>query len=286
MSDQFIHLHLHTDYSLVDGLVRIKPLIKSVAEAGMPAVAVTDQHNLFAAVKVYTAAQQAGVKPILAADLRLRDPDDSKKSSRFVVLCQDMTGYHNLSRLLSRAYIEGQHLGVPMLDLEWLEGQTDGLICLAGGREGILGRSLLNNLTEETEAIVAHWQALFPDRFYLELIRTGRGDEERYINAALDLAVRHDLPVVATNDVRFLTPDQFEAHEAKVCINEGRLLDDPRRVRHYSEQQYLKTPAEMVALFSDIPEAIENTIEIAKRCNVELTLGEHFLPDFPVPEGM
>lgn len=286
MSDQFVHLHLHTDYSLVDGLVRIKPLINAVAAMGMPAIALTDQHNLFAAVKFYTAAQQAGVKPILAADLRLRDPDDAKKSSRFVVLCQDIVGYHNLSRLLSRAYIEGQHLGVPMLELDWLDGQTDGLICLAGGREGILGKTLLNKLTMETEEIVSHWQALFPDRFYLELIRTGRDDEERYINAALDLALKHDLPVVATNDVRFIDAEHFEAHEAKVCISDGRLLDDPRRPRNYSPQQYLKTAAEMVELFKDIPEAIENTVEIAKRCNVELTLGEHFLPDFPVPEGM
>lgn len=286
MSDQFVHLHIHTDYSLVDGLVRIKPLVAAVADLGMPAVAITDQHNFFAAVKLYTAAQQVGVKPILGADLRLRDPADPKKSSRFVLLCQDMVGYHNLSRLISRAYIEGQHLGVPMLDLEWLDGQTDGLICLAGGREGILGKALLNNQTEEVEALVSHWQSLFPDRLYLELIRTGREDEERYINLALDLAVVHNLPVVATNDVRFLETDQFEAHEAKVCIHEGRLLEDPRRPRNYSPQQYLRTPQEMVALFSDIPEAIVNTVEIAKRCNIDLTLGEHFLPDFPVPEGM
>ncbi|MBL1322069.1 MAG: DNA polymerase III subunit alpha [Methylophaga sp.] len=286
MTAQFVHLHLHTDYSLVDGLVRIKPLFKAVTDAAMPAVAVTDQHNLFAAVKVYTAAQQAGVKPIIAADLCLRDPEDSKKNSRFVLLCQNEAGYLNLSRLLSQAYIEGQHLGVPMLDLEWLEGQTDGLICLAGGREGLLGKSLLNGLQEETQSVVEHWTKLFPDRFYLELIRTGREDEERYIQAALDLALSHNLPVVATNDVRFIEQEHFEAHEAKVCISGGRLLDDPRRPRNYSQQQYLRSPQEMVELFSDIPEAIENTIEIAKRCNAELTLGEHYLPDFPVPEGM
>ncbi len=286
MPAQFVHLHLHTDYSLIDGLVRIKPLIKAVVDAGMPAIAVTDQHNLFAAVKVYTAAQQAGVKPIIAADLRVRDPANSKINSRFVLLCQNQQGYLNLSRLLSKAYIEGQHFGVPMLDLDWLEGQTDGLICLSGGREGILGKALLNNQKKEAENSVKHWTRLFPDRFYLELIRTGRDDEERYIQAALDLAVHHDLPVVATNDVRFIEQSHFEAHEAKVCISEGRLLDDPRRPRNYSDQQYLRTPEEMVQLFSDIPEAIENTIEIAKRCNAELTLGEHYLPDFPVPKGM
>ena len=283
---EFVHLHIHSDYSLVDGLVRVKPLVTAVAESGMPAVAITDQHNLFAAVKFYSAARQAGIKPILGADLRLRDPADSKRSSRFIVLCQNMTGYKNLSRLLSRAYIEGQHLGVPMLDLEWLHGQTEGLICIASSRDGLLSRALLNNQLQEVLTIIEQWQALFPERFYLELIRTGREDDERYVKLAVDTAIEFGLPVVATNDVRFITPEQFEAHEAKVCINEGRLLDDPRRPRNYSPEQYLRSAEEMVALFSDIPESIENTVEIAKRCNVELTLDEHFLPDFPVPEGM
>ncbi len=286
MHPPFIHLHLHTEYSLVDGLLRIKPLVNAVAERGMPAVAVTDQHNFFGAVKFYTAAQQAGIKPILGADLRLRDPDNDKQYRRFVLLCQNHTGYLNLSRLLSRAYQEGQHLGVPMLELDWLTGQTEGLICLCGGREGLLGSALLHQKHEVVSRISAHWQHLFPDRFYLELVRTGREEEERFIQAALDWAVTAALPVVATNDVRFLDAQDFEAHEAKVCINEGRLLDDPRRPRNYSEQQYLRSPQEMIELFKDIPEAIENTVEIAKRCNVELTLGEHYLPDFPVPEGL
>jgi DNA polymerase-3 subunit alpha len=286
MPEQFVHLHLHTDYSLIDGLVRVKPLVNQVAEAGMPAVAITDQHNLFAAVKLFNAAMQAGVKPILGADLRLRDPNDAKQSTRFVVLCMDMAGFHNLSRLLSRAYIEGQHLGVPMLEPEWLEGQTDGLICLSGGREGILAKALLNHQLDEAKAQLAEWQRLFPNRFYLELVRTGREDEERYIRAAVNLAAEMQVPVVATNDVRFLKAEEFYAHEAKVCIHDGRQLDDPRRPRLYSEHQYLRTPDEMARLFADIPEAIENTVEIAKRCNLQLTLGEHYLPDFPVPEGM
>ncbi len=286
MSKQFVHLHLHSDYSLVDGLVRVKPLIAAVAEAGMPAVALTDQHNFFAAVKFYSAAQQAGIKPILGADLRLHDPDDAKSSRRFVLLCQNMVGYQNLCRLLSQAYTEGQHLGVPMLDMGWLQDQTEGLICISSSRDGLVSKALLNNQLEEANKTISQWQELFPDRLYLELIRTGREDDERYINLALDLSEQYDLPVVATNDVRFLTAEQFEAHEAKVCINEGRLLDDPRRQRQYSPEQYLRTPDEMIALFSDIPEAIENTVEIAKRCTVELTLDQHFLPDFPVPEGM
>ena len=286
MAAQFVHLHLHSDYSLIDGLIRIKPLVSAIAEAGMPAVALTDQHNFFAAVKFYSAAISAGIKPILGADLRLRDEADTKGNSRFVVLCQNMIGYHNLCRLLSRAYIEGQHLGVPMLDFSWLEGQTEGLICIASSREGLLSKTLLNEQKDEVNSIVNQWASLFPDRLYLELIRTGREDDERYIDAALDIAHEFDLPVVATNDVRFIDPGQFEAHEAKVCISDGRLLDDPRRPRNYSTEQYLRSAEEMVALFSDIPDAIENTVEIAKRCNVELSLDQHFLPDFPVPEGM
>ena len=286
MAAQFVHLHLHSDYSLIDGLIRIKPLVSAIAEAGMPAVALTDQHNFFAAVKFYSAAISAGIKPILGADLRLRDEADTKGNSRFVVLCQNMIGYHNLCRLLSRAYIEGQHLGVPMLDFSWLEGQTEGLICIASSREGLLSKALLNEQKDEVSSIVNRWTSLFPDRLYLELIRTGREDDERYIDAALDIAYEFDLPVVATNDVRFIDAEQFEAHEAKVCISDGRLLDDPRRPRNYSTEQYLRSAEEMVALFSDIPDAIENTVEIAKRCNVELSLDQHFLPDFPVPEGM
>lgn len=286
MAEQFVHLHLHTDYSLIDGLVRVKPLVKQVAEYGMPAVAITDQHNLFAAVKLFNAAMQAGVKPILGADLRLRDPNDAKHSTRFVVLCMNLDGFHNLSRLLSRAYIEGQHLGVPMLEADWLEGQTDGLICLSGGREGILGRALLNHQHDEVQNQLAFWQRLFPQRFYLELIRTGREDEERFVREAVALAAQKQIPVVATNDVRFLEAKHFEAHEAKVCIHDGRQLDDPRRPRLYSEHQYLRSADEMAKVFADIPEAIENTVEIAKRCNLQLTLGEHYLPDFPVPAGM
>ncbi|EEF79610.1 DNA polymerase III subunit alpha [Methylophaga thiooxydans] len=286
MSKQFVHLHLHTDYSLIDGLVRVKPLVKAVAEAGMPAVAITDQHNLFAAVKLFNAAMQAGVKPILGADLRLKDPSDAKSSTRFVLLCMNLEGFHNLSRLLSRAYMEGQQLGVPMIEADWLEGQSDGLICLSGGREGVLGKALLNHQKDEIDQQLNFWQQLFPDRFYLELIRTGREDEERFLRLAVALAGDRQIPVVASNDVRFLQPQHFEAHEAKVCIHDGRQLDDPRRPRHYSEHQYLRSAEDMIALFDDIPEAIENTVEIAKRCNLQLSLGEHYLPDFPVPEGM
>ncbi|VAX12585.1 DNA polymerase III alpha subunit [hydrothermal vent metagenome] len=286
MAASFIHLRLHTEYSLVDGIVRVKPLMKTVAEAGMPAVAMTDQSNLFAMVKFYTAAMAAGVKPIIGVDVWLHNAQEPNQPDRLVLLCKDRVGYLNLSRLISRAYTEGQHLGRPMLQRDWLTGSTDGLIALSAGREGDVGQALLTGNAAAAKAALAYWQNLFPDSFYLELQRTGRENEEDYLHAAVALAIEMNVPVVATNDVRFLKTSEFEAHEARVCINQGRVLDDPRRPHDYSEQQYLRSAKEMCALFDDIPEALENTLAIAQRCNLELTLGKNYLPDYPVPEGM
>ncbi|MCF6236818.1 MAG: DNA polymerase III subunit alpha [Gammaproteobacteria bacterium] len=286
MSVKFIHLRVHTEFSLVDGIVRIKPLVKKIAAAGMPAVAVTDQNNLFGLVKFYRAAMAAGIKPIVGVDLWVSGDSPSDPVSRLVLLVQNREGYLNLTRLISRGYIEGQHQGVPIIQKSWLNGATEGLIALSGGREGNVGVALLAKRQDEAAALLNQWCELFPDRFYLELQRTGREREDEYIHAAVDLAIKAQMPVVATNDVRFIKSDEFDAHEARVCINQGRVLDDPRRPRDYSEQQYLRTPEEMVELFSDIPEALENTVEIAKRCNIELTLGKNVLPDFPVPEGV
>lgn len=286
MALSFVHLRLHTEYSMVDGLVRIRPLVQAVREAGMPAVAVTDQNNVFAMVKFYRAAQAGGVKPVIGADVFLVDSAESHRVSQFTLLCQNELGYRNLSRLLSRAYGEGQYQGVPRLQWHWLQGCSEGLIVLSGGREGEVGQALLGGNEIQAKKLLERWQVLFPGRYYLELHRTGREGEEDYLHAAVTLALACDIPVVATNDVRFLRPQDFEAHEARVCIHEGRTLDDPRRLRRYSEQQYLRTPAEMAELFADLPEALENTIEIARRCNVELTLGSHYLPDFPVPEEL
>ena len=284
MNPGFIHLHLHTEYSLVDGTVRIKPLVDAVAELGMPAVAVTDQSNLFAMVKFYRAAMARGLKPVIGVDLWIRNHDDEKQAGRLVLLCKDHQGYLNLTRLVSRTYTHGQHRGIPMLDFEWLEGMTNGLIALSGGKSGDIGQLLLAGKTDAARKRLETWCALFPDSFYLELQRTGQAGEEEYLHAAVDLALSCDVPVVATNAVHFLTPDGFDAHEARVCINEGRTLDDPRRPRRYTDQQYLRTPEEMQALFSDIPEALENTVEIATRCNLELSLGSNYLPDFPLPD--
>jgi DNA polymerase-3 subunit alpha len=286
MEVSFVHLRVHSEYSLADGLVRIKPLIKAVAEAGMPAVAVTDQSNLFAMVKFYRAAINNGVKPIVGVDCWLRNEQDVNKPSRLLLLVQNSEGYRNLTRLISRSYTEGQHLGRPMLDRCWMAGNVEGLLALSGGREGDVGLALLSGNRQQAEQLLDEWLALFGDRYYLELNRTGRPQEEDLLHASVDLAAAREVPVVATNDVRFLRTQDFEAHEVRVCIHDGRTLDDPRRPRSYSEQQYLRSSEEMVQLFSDIPEALENSVQIAKRCNLELKLGENYLPDFPVPEGM
>ncbi len=280
----FVHLRLHTEYSLCDGIVRIKPLVEAVASAGMPAVAVTDQSNLFTLVKFYKAALARGVKPIAGVDLLIAE-EEGQPPSRLVLLCQDTIGYRNLTRLVSRSYTEGRHGGRILLQHAWLDGQSDGLIALSGAAQGDVGRALLAGDAERTNERVARWRRLFPDRYYLEVQRCGRADDEPHLRAAVDLAIRAGLPMVATNDVRFLSSDEFEAHEARVCIHEGRTLDDPRRPRDYTEAQHLRSPEAMAELFADLPEALANSVEIARRCNLELHLGQPSLPAFPVPDG-
>ena len=286
MSPRFIHLHLHSEYSLVDGLVKAKPLMKDLAAKGMSAVAITDQCNLFAMVKFYRAAQAAGIKPIVGADLWIRNPADEKKPHRLVLLCQNQNGYRNLTRLISKAYLEGQYLGIPIIAKEWLVNSSAGLIALSAAQAGDVGQALLANQPQVAAQLLREWASLFPERFYIELQRTGREHEEFYVSAALELAAQLDLPVVATNDVRFLNAADFEAHEARVCIHNGWALDDSRRPHTYNDQQYLRSAEEMVELFADIPAAVQNSVEIARRCNLELSLGQYFLPEFPIPEGM
>jgi DNA polymerase-3 subunit alpha len=281
----FVHLRLHTEFSLIDGLLRVRPALERVAELGMPAVAITDHHNFFGLVKAYKAAADLGVKLIAGADVHLVDPLDQGRHHELCLLAQNETGYRNLMLLLSRSYQQGQYLGRPRVDQDWIAESAEGLIALSGGRRGDIGQALLNGREDDARAAIERWQNCFPERFYLELQRTGRADEERYLHAAVDLASRYSCPVVATNDVRFLQADEFEAHEARVCIGDGRTLDDPRRVRAYSEQQYLRSAEEMAELFADIPEALENSVEIARRCSLSLSLGQPSLPEYPVPSG-
>ena len=286
MPVSFVHLRLHTEYSLVDGLVRVKPLVKSVASAGMPAVAVTDQSNMCSLVKFYKAAQGAGIKPICGADIWLASRDEDGPLSRLTLLAMNSQGYRNLTELVSRGWTEGQRNDQIIIERDWVKGAADGLIALSGAKEGEIGHALLDGEEALAEALLDEWRQTFPQRFYLEVQRTSRINDEEHLHAAVVLAQRCSVPLVATNDVRFLKQEDFEAHETRVCIGESRTLDDSRRPRNYSDQQYLKTPEEMWELFSDLPEALENTVEIARRCNIEVQLGTYFLPDFPVPDGM
>ena len=251
----------------------------------MPACAVTEQGNLFSLVKFYRAAQTARIKPIIGVDLWICGDELLDQPTRLVLLCQTDAGFRSLSKLITRSFSEGQVRGVPMLHREWLPGNVDGLIALSAAAAGDVGQLLVAERRRDAEQCLQRWLTLFPDRYYLELQRLGRDGEELYIQSAVDLASRKGAPVVATNDVRFIERADFEAHEARVCIREGRTLADPRRPRSYSAQQYLRTPQEMEELFSDLPEAIENSVEIARRCNMELELGKDYLPEFPVPQG-
>ncbi|TLY94671.1 MAG: DNA polymerase III subunit alpha [Gammaproteobacteria bacterium] len=287
MPHGFVHLRLHTEYSLSDSVVRVPELVAAVAAAGMPAVAVTDQGNLFAMVKFYREALKAGVKPLVGVDLLVAEEGERQPPTRLTLLCQSPAGYRNLARLVSRAYLEGQERGTPRIERGWLStGELEGLIGLSCAAEGDVGRALIHGREGDAERSLEAWLRLFPGRFYLELQRLGRPFEETYIAGALALAGRSGAPVVASNDVRFLRPEQFESHEARVCIHDGTLLADAGRVRRYSRQQYLRTPQEMAALFADVPEALANSVEIARRCSLTLTLGEVRLPQYPLPAGV
>lgn len=282
---KFVHLKLRTEFSLTDSVVRIKPLIKKLGEQAQPACAITDLHNFFGLIKFYKSLQGAGIKPICGCDLNILYEDNAKVALISLYATNDL-GYKNLTKLISLSYTKGQKLGEPYIKKSWLAEHSDGVIALSGAKYGDLGQSLLNGDNAAAEALIGEYKEWFPNRFYIELQRTGRESEERYIAAAVQFADIHRLPIVATNDVRFLSEDDFEVHEARVCIGEGRMLDDPRRERRYSDQQYLKSPEQMQALFADLPDALENSVEIAKRCNLDIRLGEYFLPAYPIPEGM
>ncbi len=285
MGDGFVHLHVHSEYSLQDSTIRLKPLIEQVRARDMGAVALTDLGNMFAVVKHYRAATALGVKPIFGADVWVHHAERSEPLSRLVLLCQNETGYLNLKRLVSRAYQEGQTADRATIDIDWLRAASDGLIALSAGLEGDIGLALKLQNTELAEGCLSQWLEIFGPRFFLELQRTGRAHEEAYITQAVNWSRGLGVPVVATNDVRFIDAEDFESHEVRVCINNGFTLEDERRPKHYSPDQYLRSAAEMRELFSDIPEAVANSVAIAEACNLRLQLGEAYLPDYPVPEG-
>ncbi|WP_404399567.1 DNA polymerase III subunit alpha [Idiomarina seosinensis] len=278
---QFVHLRIHSDFSMVDGLSKVAPICEAVAANGMPALAVTDQMNFCGLVQYYGAAHQHGLKPLIGADLWVRADYPVDETFRLTALALNNAGYQQLIQLISRAYLRGHVGGKPVIDKDWLAEHNEGILLLSGAREGDVGRALLKQHEKQLHQCLEFYQHYFPDRYYLELIRSGRADEEDYLHKAVALAGEQQLPVVATNEVVFLNEEDFEAHEIRVAIHDGYQLGDKRRPKKYSAQQYLRTAAEMQELFADIPEALQNTVEIAKRCNVTVRLGEYFLPKFP-----
>ena len=290
----FVHLHLHSEYSLSDGIIRIEDLVQLSSEYNFPAVALTDLSNLFGLIKFYRLAREKGVKPIVGCELQLVKEAGSL-SAPFVLLVKNKKGYTNLTKLVSKAYIEGQESHGPFVRIEWLEDYSEGLIALSGGQRGHIGQALLLKQKKLAENRVDYFKSIFGKDFFIEIQRIGREDEEEYNFSAIKLAQENGIGIVATNDVRFLaptpididpddeSPSDFEVHEARVCIQKGEILSDSSRSKEYVESQYFITGEEMIEKFSDIPEAIENTLLISKKCNLELELGEFYLPEFDVP---
>ncbi|MDP2030863.1 MAG: DNA polymerase III subunit alpha [Thiobacillus sp.] len=283
---RFIHLRLHTEYSVVDGLVRIDGAVKRARDIAMPALGLSDLSNTFGWVKFYRAARGAGIKPIFGCDVWISNAADRNRPSRLLLLVQHREGYRRLCELLSRAYQHNIHRGRAEIDPAWLAEGSDGLLALSGGDGGNVAQAILDDKPDAARAAAEAWAALFPGRYYLELQRFGQPHSERLIDGLLDIGAALNLPSVATHPIQFLAPDDFKAHEARVCIAEGMLLGDPRRPRLFTTEQYFKSPDEMAELFADLPEALANSVEIAKRCNLTLELGKSKLPDFPTPEGM
>ena len=290
---RFVHLRVHSEYSVVDGIVRLEDAVKAAAKDGMGALALTDLANAFGLIRFYKEARGGGVKPVVGADVWLSNADDRDKPGRLLLLVQDRIGYLNLCMLLSRAWLSNQHRGRAEIEPGWFsepgeEGQplATGLIALSGAMGGDVGMALANGNVEGARRAAEHWATVFPQRFYIEVQRAGHPGTDAYVQQAVHLAAEMQLPVVATHPVQFMTPDEFTAHEARVCIAEGELLANPRRTRRFTTDQYFKTQDEMCALFADIPSALENAVEIAKRCNLTLELGKPRLPLFPTPDGM
>ena len=285
---QFIHLRLHSEFSIADGLVRIDELVKAAAADRQPAVAVTDLANLFGMVKFYKEARGKGVKPIVGCDVWITNDDDRDKPFRLLVLVKNNAGYLQLCELLARAWLSNQHRGRAEIRIDWLEAleSKDGLIALSGFQLGDIGVALENGNAALAERCAQRWATIFPGHFYIEIQRNGQMRQENLLRQSTQLAAKLKLPVVATHPVQFLKSEEFTAHEARSCIAEGEILANTRRVKRYTQEQYFRTQADMAELFADLPAALANSVAIAQRCNLSLTLGKPQLPDFPTPDGM
>ena len=286
MVPMFVHLRLHTEYSVADGTCRIDDVVEAAKADGQIALGITDLNNLFGAVKFYSACRQQGLKPLLGAEVGVYFPDEelNNEPSKIVLLVQNMAGYLNLCELLTKLWTQSPDKTQNAIDWRWLQPKrTEGLLALSGAQQGPIGQLLLAGNPARAQALAENFSQLFPNRFYVELQRAGRADEERYISAAVDLAAAMGLPVVATHPVQFIHEEDFEAHEARVCISQGEILGNPKRPKRFTKQQFFYSASDMVSLFADLPTAISNTQAIAKRCNLNLTLGKPQLPAFPTP---
>jgi DNA polymerase-3 subunit alpha len=285
MSPRFVHLRLHSEYSISDGIVRLDQACERAAADAMPALAITDLGNVFGMVKFYEAARGNGLKPIIGCDVWIGNDGDRDKPGRLLLLVQNREGYLHLCDWLSRAYLTNQHRGRPEVRREWLEAGTGGLIALSGAQHGDVGYALAADNVEAAGRHAKAWAELFPGCYYLEIQRAGHPHAEQLLQQSIRLASALRLPVVATHPVQFLNKEEFLAHEARVCISEGYVLSDRRRPRHFTEQQYFKSQEEMAQLFADLPQALENAVEIARRCNFAFELGKARLPLFPTPDN-
>ena len=289
----FVHLHVHSEFSLTDGIIRIDDLVKNTVEKNFSAVALTDLSNLFGLIKFYKSARAHGIKPIIGSEILVIKDYDSIPGP-LVLLVKNQIGYTNLTKLVSKAYVEGQKKGEPLVKIEWLDEYSEGLIALSGGQEGHIGQAIMASNYKLAESRAQYFKNIFGEDFFIEISKLGRRGEEEYLNQVLKIANGHSIPIVATNNVQFLSKTEiedeslsdYEAHEARVCIQSGEILDDPRREKKYLESQYFASNEEMLEKFVDFPKAIENTILIAKKCNLELELGEFYLPDFEVPDHL
>ena len=280
----FVHLRTHTEFSVVDGTLRIDEAAAAAAQDGQVALAISDLGNLFGAVKFYRACRAKGVKPLIGADLWIEPESGSDRpASRLLVLVQNAQGYLNLSELLARAWTGNVNRAQAWVKWEWLAELNEGLIVLSGAESGALGQALLAGEVDRARALADRYRQTFGNRFYVEIQRAGLPQQEAHLRAAVRLAAQQGIAVVATHPVQFLKPDDFEAHEARVCVAEGETLANPKRVKRFTPEQHFKTQDQMRALFADVPAAVENTVRIAQRCNLSLVLGKPQLPDFPTP---
>jgi DNA polymerase-3 subunit alpha len=282
----FVHLRLHSEFSIVDGTIRIDEAVAAAAADGMPALALTDLANAFGLIKFYRAARAAGVKPIAGCDIWITHDDQRDAPFRAILLAADRAGYLRLCDWLTRAYRTNQHRGRAEIRRQWFAEGTDGLIALSGARNGDVGSALLQGNSTRAARSACEWAEWFPQRYYLEVQRAGLPEDDALVAATVGLASELALPVVATHPVQFATRQDFRAHDARVCIAEGHVLADTRRPKRFTPEQYFLTQSEMAARFSDLPEALANSVAIAQRCNLTIPLGKNHLPEFPTPAGV